>query len=313
MANVKTITATTTESAVEFEATYQYMWFRNFGETDCYISEHSGIIAEADNVTLLKAGEIAMLTIPQAPAHSTAYIKATSGSNSVEVHAQNSAFCPFKKLAKGGEEIDVIALNVTENDTYTAPSGTAYSPVTVTVPTGAEIITRSDWNALTTAQKQAKGLVAIQDASTGFKRGEFVNGADYIEANKYIPYSNNDSVLCEAYVDNFDGTSDTWGVGTSPLQYVDDTHKPSLDTTENAVYIQTKTNGVVPYIDVGDSQKNYTIYFIARIPSPTGQYERLVSCAYGYDSGNSSVICRSNNSDVLMFSTWAMIQILRTI
>lgn len=31
MANVKTITATTTESAVEFNATYQFMWFRNFG------------------------------------------------------------------------------------------------------------------------------------------------------------------------------------------------------------------------------------------------------------------------------------------
>ena len=39
--------------------------------------------------------------------------------------------CPFKKLAKGGEEIEVTALNVTENGTYTAPSGTAYSPVVV--------------------------------------------------------------------------------------------------------------------------------------------------------------------------------------
>ena len=73
----------------------------------------------------------------------------------------------------------VVALSATENGTYTAETGTAYSPVTVSVPTGAEIITRSDWDALTTAQKQAKGLVAIQDANTGYKRGEFVNGADY--------------------------------------------------------------------------------------------------------------------------------------
>lgn len=45
--------------------------------------------------------------------------------------------------------------------------------------TGAEIITRADWDTLTTAEKQAKGLVAIQDATTGYRRGIFVNGADY--------------------------------------------------------------------------------------------------------------------------------------
>ena len=102
MANVKTITATTTESAVEFSATYQFMWFRNFGENDCYICAHSGIVASADDVTLLKAGEVARLTLPQAPAQSKAYIKAADGSNTVEVHAQNFSDCPFKVMAKGG-------------------------------------------------------------------------------------------------------------------------------------------------------------------------------------------------------------------
>lgn len=42
-----------------------------------------------------------------------------------------------------------------------------------------ELITRADWEALTTAQKQAKGLVAIQDLSSGYARGELINGADY--------------------------------------------------------------------------------------------------------------------------------------
>jgi len=102
MANVKTITATTTESTVEFSATYQFMWFRNLGENDCYICAHSGIVASADDVTLLKAGEVARLTLPQAPAQSTAYIKAADGSNSVEVHAQNYSDCPFKTGSKGG-------------------------------------------------------------------------------------------------------------------------------------------------------------------------------------------------------------------
>lgn len=35
---------------------------------------------------------------------------------------------------QGGGSVTVEALNVTENDTYTAPTGKAYSPVTVAVP-----------------------------------------------------------------------------------------------------------------------------------------------------------------------------------
>ena len=134
MASVKTITATTTESTVEFSATYQFMWFRNFGENDCYICAHSGIVANADDVTLLKAGELARLTLPQSPAQSRAYIKAADGSNTVEVHAQNFSDCTFKRQGKGGEQITVESLTATENKTYTAPTGTAYSPVVVNVP-----------------------------------------------------------------------------------------------------------------------------------------------------------------------------------
>ena len=36
----------------------------------------------------------------------------------------------------GGSSVTVEPLNVTENDTYIAPSGKAYSPVAVNVPTG---------------------------------------------------------------------------------------------------------------------------------------------------------------------------------
>lgn len=87
------------------------------------------------------------------------------------------------------ETITPITLSVDSNGIYTAPTGVfGYSPVTVNVPTGAEIITLSDWNALTTAQKQAKGLVAIQDSTTGFQRGIFVNGADYLPDAEMLYY-----------------------------------------------------------------------------------------------------------------------------
>lgn len=41
------------------------------------------------------------------------------------------------------------------------------------------IIPEEDWEAMTTAEKQAYGLIIIQTATTGFERGIYVNGADY--------------------------------------------------------------------------------------------------------------------------------------
>jgi hypothetical protein len=44
---------------------------------------------------------------------------------------------------------------------------------------GVEVISQSDWDNMTTAQKQAKGVVAIQQFDNGYDRGILVNGADY--------------------------------------------------------------------------------------------------------------------------------------
>lgn len=296
MANKKTITATTTESYVEFPATYQFMWFMNYGENDCYISDHSGIVAGADDVILLKAGEARRLGLPQCPAISKAYIKATSGSNSVEVHAQNFSDCPFKKKAKGGEQITVESLTATENKTYTAPAGTAYSPVTVNVPNSysagdegkvvsngalvsqtsdtktqngtynttlnneivvnvtppVELISRADWNALTTAQKKAKGLVAIQDTTTGYRRGDFVNGADY--PNLYV----------EASGYGHNSTSVTVPVGEYCLYVIAlnseaSTQDLTISVTKSGTAISGTTVDYNEYSSSGDNRRNYRI------------------------------------------------------
>lgn len=74
---------------------------------------------------------------------------------------------------------------ITQNGTYSAEDDSldGYSEVTVNVSGGGgggtPTISRADWNALTTAQKQAYGLVGIIDYTTGFNRGVLVNGADF--------------------------------------------------------------------------------------------------------------------------------------
>lgn len=47
-----------------------------------------------------------------------------------------------KAIGGGGSDVTVEALTATENKTYTAPSGKAYSPVTVNVP-GPTLITKT--------------------------------------------------------------------------------------------------------------------------------------------------------------------------
>lgn len=82
-----------------------------------------------------------------------------------------------------GGNASLITKTITENGTYDAidDSADGYSSVTVNVQGGGGVplVARADWRALTVAQKQAYGLVAIQDANSGYTRGELVNGADY--------------------------------------------------------------------------------------------------------------------------------------
>lgn len=126
MSYIKTKTG---ENTITFDAFYQYIWARNYGDTDVYISNHNNIVAGDDDVALLPAGEAVRLTVNG----KTLYVL---GSTTLEVHAQNFSDSPFawnEAGEGGGSDVSVVSLSVTENGTYTAPSGTAYSPVTVNV------------------------------------------------------------------------------------------------------------------------------------------------------------------------------------
>lgn len=98
MSKIIPISITTTEQTVELDATYQFAWFRNMGENDCLLSDHSGIVAGDDDVMTVKAGESGRISI----SGRAVYIKAVSGTSAGEIHAQNFSDAPFKSKAKGG-------------------------------------------------------------------------------------------------------------------------------------------------------------------------------------------------------------------
>jgi hypothetical protein len=93
MSKIKTITATTTEQTITFDATYQFVWFRSLGDGDVLVSDHSGIVEGTDDVALVKGGDSTRITVPY---NKTVYVKAVSDSVDMEIHAQNFSDAPFE-------------------------------------------------------------------------------------------------------------------------------------------------------------------------------------------------------------------------
>ena len=164
-----------------------------------------------------------------------------------------------------------------------------------------EIILRSDWNAMTTAEKRSKGLVIIQDSTTGFERGIYVNGADYIPANINIPYSDDSTVLCAADASNFSSLSNTWGYGKSPAEYMDASKRPTYDSTENAVAVFSLSNGVTPYVSKGSKSSPFTAYAVMKLTGTFDRYSRLI-CSVSSANLNCAILM---NGDPIWISAWS--------
>lgn len=127
---IKTVVTTAAEQQIKFNRRYQYIWLKNLGEDDVYVSDKPGIVASADNVAKLGAGEILMLTSINDDIY-------TLGATTLECHAQESANCPFGEVGgSGGGSSAVLGLkSVSQNGVYNAVEDEldGYSRVTVDV------------------------------------------------------------------------------------------------------------------------------------------------------------------------------------
>lgn len=126
MSKIKTITATTTEQEITFDATYQFVWFRSLGDGDVLVSDHSGIVAGTDDVTLVKGGDSTRITVPY---NKTVYVKAVSDSVDMEIHAQNFSDAPFEcgSGGSGGGGSITIDPTPTQGSSNAVSSGGVYT------------------------------------------------------------------------------------------------------------------------------------------------------------------------------------------
>lgn len=126
---------------------------------------------------------------------------------------------------------------------------------------GIPLISRTDWEALSTAQKQAYGLVAVQDSTTGYDRGELYNGAYLAQIIDYLPYSNPSNIACFARIENFDQTQLFWGEGDTPIVFSAATTKYQ---SEDAVYFDSKTSSKKFSITLPSFTSDFTLYCVSK-------------------------------------------------
>lgn len=118
------------ETRIEFKSHYQYVWLKNIGTGDCYVSDKPHIQAEADGVSFLPVGGIVMITMLDKDIY-------VFGDTVVECHAQEYASCPFGEVggSGGGSEAVLGPKSVTQNGDYYAVDDEldGYSSVSVNV------------------------------------------------------------------------------------------------------------------------------------------------------------------------------------
>lgn len=179
----------------------------------------------------------------------------TTKNNEVVVNVANSYSASDEgKVVDSGALVSQTSRNITANGTYDT---TTNNEVVVNVSGGGgniPIIQEADWKAMTTAQKQSCGLVVIQTATTGFNRGDYVNGADYtpIPVHEYKTY-----------------------IQSSGAQYIKTGYYPKANTKFEAVLniLNQNVSWANAYCAGGNSGHEYS-YFL------TGNY-----FYYAFDSG----------------------------
>ena len=177
---------TSAETAIKFDAFYPYIWIKNIGDADCYVSNHSDIIAGDTDVAYLPAGDAVMIQANT----DTVYVL---GTTTVEAHAQGYADSPFLDIySEGGAEPVLISKSITANGTYTASSDNVdgYSSVEVNV------------------QMQRTVLYESTDYTYGAPVGQTINLADNL--SKY-------NIICIVWGDYSDNTSTASEMGVNSL------------------------------------------------------------------------------------------------
>ena len=201
------------------------------------------------------------------------------------------------------------SVTLTQSGTVTItpdPNYNAMEEVVVTVSGGGggswTETDQATWDAMSFADKKQQGPTVIRNDSSE------LTGIWYDLSNsisEYLPFSSN--IICDASINNFDATSNSWGDGTSPFIADDPDHNPIL--------LQANSDGIgvdiygVPdaqsghpkvehvHSDLGDVNTNYTAYLVVKYTQAYA-YSAIIGTSYHESNGNCQYIIESGLNNV---------------
>lgn len=183
-------------------------------------------------------------------------------------------------------------ISITENGEYLPSEGYyGIGKATVSIPDNVPILTRAEWDALTTSQKQSYGLLAIQDSSSGFLRGDFVDGASYKTLN---------------ILQSGAGTSSatfTVSAGGDYLLYViglnseASTYQLNISVTKNGDALTGETMLFNSYVSSGSNRRNYRVMYFS-IQANVGDIIQINLANYSNYSSLVYALCDSQFTEI---------------
>ena len=117
-----------------------------------------------------------------------------------------------------------------------------------------------------------------------------------ISQGSYLPSSNAENIICEAFADNFDASALAWGIGVNPVQF-----STSGATKQNgAVLIPVRSSGTLAYVDLGENNTPFTAYIVCKLVNPS-TYSRILSAMAARSAGQGILLYGST----VTVSSWA--------
>lgn len=139
---------------------------------------------------------------------------------------------------------------------------------------GVPLMTKAEWSALTTEEKQSYGLVAVQEANTGYKRGILYYGEDYLSS--LLPNSVAADILTEDFCDTYMGGQPSWG-GWDITNYSGAT----IGGDGRIVFAR----GTYATFDLTAANQEVTIYAVIRNHT-NANWNYIYGVPYGMSTGN---------------------------
>lgn len=124
------------------------------------------------------------------------------------------------------------------------------------------------------------------EAVVGILENITANISVYRVVTNYLPSSNAENIICEAFADNFDASALAWGVGANPVQF---SASGATKQADDSVLIPVRSSGTLAYVDLEANNTPFTAYIVCKLVNPS-TYSRILSAMAARSAGQGMLL-----------------------